>query len=228
VPAYVEHDLLMATVHKTPTAGGPLLERGDAMAALHGAHSEARAGHGTLMLVAGEAGSGKTALLRAFCAHVRSSSRTLEGMCDPLSAPRPLGPFVDIAAEVGGALAELVQQGARPHDLLAAIRSEVQIPTVLVLEDVHWADGATLDVLRILGRRIKTVPALIIASYRDDLERTNPLRIVLGELATVPGVSRIKLEPLSASAVAELAEGMTSTRRSCTGGPLAIRSTSTR
>ena len=79
--------------------------------------------------------------------------------------------------------------------------------TILVLEDMHWADEATLDVLRLLARRIDTVPALVVVTYRDDeLERTHPLRIVLGELGAIPSVERLSVEPLSRVAVGDLAE----------------------
>src|SRR5205823_5400136 len=77
----------------------------------------------------------------------------------------------------------------------------------LVFDDLHWADEATLDVLTLVGRRIDAVPALVLAAYRDDeLDRAHPFRIVLGELATARGVSRLTVEPLSQTAVAELAE----------------------
>jgi DNA-binding CsgD family transcriptional regulator/tetratricopeptide (TPR) repeat protein len=177
-----------------------LLEREDALAALQGAYSEAKAGAGRLMLVAGEAGVGKTALVRAFCDQARRSGRILEGACDPFFTPRPLGPFADmsLATDLAGA-----------RELYDTIREELASAlTVVVLEDMHWADEATLDVVRMLARRIESVRGLIVATYRDDeLDRVHPWRIVLGELATAPGIARVRLEPLSATAVARLAEG---------------------
>ncbi|HEX2703121.1 MAG TPA: hypothetical protein VHM72_06790, partial [Solirubrobacteraceae bacterium] len=91
---------------------------------------------------------------------------------------------------------------------MALVRElRTQAPTIFVLEDVHWADEATLDVLRLLARRVATVPALILASYRDDeLDRGHPLRVVLGELASSQTVVRVKLAALSRAAVARLAE----------------------
>src|SRR5205823_10252520 len=84
---------------------------------------------------------------------------------------------------------------------------QARAPTVFVLEDAHWADEATLDVLRLLARRLETVPALIVASYRDDeLDRSHPLRIMMGELATSHTIERMKLAALSPDAVAQLAE----------------------
>jgi DNA-binding CsgD family transcriptional regulator len=165
--------------------------------------------HGRLGLVAGEAGVGKTALLRRLREEHRDGPRFLWGGCEALFTPRPLGPLLDIAELTGGELAEVVATEAKPHDVVGALIRELgsRAPTVLVLEDLHWADEATLDVLRLLARRIATVPALALATYRDDeLDRGHPLRIVLGELGRGEEVSRLKLAPLSSVAVAKLAE----------------------
>jgi DNA-binding CsgD family transcriptional regulator/tetratricopeptide (TPR) repeat protein len=165
--------------------------------------------HGRLVLVGGEAGVGKTALLRRFCDEHHHSARILSGTCDALFTPRPLGPLLDVAAITGGQLEEVVESGARPHEVAAALMRELgtRTLTILVLEDLHSADEATLDVVRLLARRVEAVPALVLASYRDDeLDRTHPLRIVLGELATSQGVGRLKIAPLSQAAVAKLAE----------------------
>jgi DNA-binding CsgD family transcriptional regulator/tetratricopeptide (TPR) repeat protein len=164
---------------------------------------------GRVVLVAGEAGVGKTVLLRRFFDECRGGARLLWGACDALFTPRPLGPFLDIAESTGGELGELVETGARPHEVMAALMRELRTrtPTVLVLEDVHSADEATLDVLRLLAHRVEAVPALVLASYRDEeLNRTHPLRVVLGELTMGEVISRMKLAPLSAAAVAKLAE----------------------
>lgn len=147
---------------------------------------------GALVLVAGEAGIGKTALLRAFCAG--ADARVLQGACDPLHTPRPLGPLLDILGEEPG-----------PSDAFAALAGELRrrAPSVVVIEDLHWADEATLDLVRLLGRRVETLPALVVATYRDDeLDRAHPLRFAL---AALPRVTRLRLEPLSAAAVGELA-----------------------
>jgi DNA-binding CsgD family transcriptional regulator len=135
--------------------------------------------------------------------------RILSGGCDPLFTPRPLGPLLVVAESAGGELEQVVERGVLPHEVVAALARELRArgPTVFVLEDVHWADEATLDVLRLLARRVDSVPALVVASYRDDeLSRTHPLRIVLGELATNQAVRRLKLGALSPAAVARLAE----------------------
>lgn len=180
-----------------------LSELGESLAAV------LRTSKGRLVFVGGEAGVGKTALLRLFCDQHHTTARALWGACDPLFTPRPLGPFLDIAQITGGELEEVVQSDARPHDVAAALMRDLraQSPTILVLEDVHWADEATLDVLRLLGRRVETVPALVFASYRDDeLDLAHPLRIVLGELATGGAIGRLKIASLSPEAVATLAQ----------------------
>jgi DNA-binding CsgD family transcriptional regulator/tetratricopeptide (TPR) repeat protein len=187
-----------------------LLEREGELAALDDCLETVRHGsQGCVVLVSGEAGAGKTALVRRFAEECDRSVRVLWGGCDPLFTPSPLGPLYVIAESVGGELEEVVERGVLPHEVVAALARELQAgaPTALVLEDLHWGDEATLDVLRLLARRIDTVPALIVASYRDDeLAREHPLRIVVGELATNQAVSRLRLTPLSPAAVAQLAE----------------------
>src|SRR3954468_22219430 len=137
---------------------------------------------GQMVVLGGEAGVGKTAIVRAFGERQRSAV-VLAGACEALFTPRPLGPLVDIAAEVGGELAEVTERGASASDVLAALGRAIREASVVVLEDLHWADEATLDVVHLLGRRVARMPALVIATYRDDeLERDHPLRIVLGDL----------------------------------------------
>jgi DNA-binding CsgD family transcriptional regulator len=187
-----------------------LLERDDQLSTLDGSLQVVKqTSQGHVVLVSGEAGVGKTSLVRAFCETSGRSARILWGTCDPLFTPRPLGPLLFLAEEVGGDLARVVAgRGAMPHEVVAALVRDLpaQAATVFVLEDVHWSDEATLDVLRLLSRRVQTVPILVIASYRDDeLPRAHPLRIVVGELAPSDVVARVKLAPLSSAAVAQLA-----------------------
>ncbi|HZT16324.1 MAG TPA: AAA family ATPase [Gaiellaceae bacterium] len=168
-----------------------------------------RTARGHLVLLGGEAGVGKTTVVRRFREGHESEVRVLWGSCDPLFTPRPLGPMLAIADDVGGELRTAVEAGAMPHELTAALAHELaaQPGTVLVLEDAHWADEATLDVLRLLARRIEAVPALVVVSYRDsEIDPKHPLRIVLGELATSGLASRLTIAPLSKDAVATLAE----------------------
>jgi len=201
----VRHDAPVTT----SSTSSELLERARELSML-GECLEAvqRSSRGRVLLIGGEAGVGKTALLRRFRDDC-PGARFLWGACDALFTPRPLGPFVDIAESTGGELEELVETGARPYEVAAALMRELRTrsPTVLVLEDVHGADEATLDVLRLLARRVEALPALVLASYRDDaLDRGHPFRVALGELATGEATGRMKVAPLSAAAVAKLAE----------------------
>jgi DNA-binding CsgD family transcriptional regulator/tetratricopeptide (TPR) repeat protein len=191
------------------TAGG-LLERERQLSLLvDRLEAVGQSSRGHLVLLGGEAGVGKTVLIREFCDEHASARTILRGACEPLFAPRPLGALLDVAREAGDELSALVERGAAPYEVVAALTEELRgaRPSVFVLEDAHWADEATLDILRLLARRVETVPALVVASYRDDeLEVTHPLRIVLGELATSGAVTRLKLSALSPAAVAELAD----------------------
>ncbi|HEY7271531.1 MAG TPA: LuxR C-terminal-related transcriptional regulator [Actinoplanes sp.] len=186
-----------------------LLERSYHLSVLHDAASTTAAERqGVLVLLGGEAGGGKTALLRHFAGACAPAGRVLWGSCDPLFTPRPLGPFLDIAQDVGGELGELVAAGAKPYAIAAALVRAAQAAhgTIIVLEDLHWADEATLDVLSLLGRRITAIPALVVATYRDDeLDRTHPLRRLLGELRSTTSIRRLTADPLSPDAVAALA-----------------------
>jgi DNA-binding CsgD family transcriptional regulator/tetratricopeptide (TPR) repeat protein len=167
---------------------------------------------GRVVLVRGEAGIGKTALLRTFCASIPRSVRVLWAACDPLFTPRPLGPLLDIARAVGGELRAQLERGAKPHDVAAALMAELEAPapTVLVLEDVHWADEATLDVVRLVSQRVRTLPVLVVVTYRDEqIHRAHPLQMVLGEMAGAAPVRRVELRGLSRDAVATLARGST-------------------
>ena len=199
----------MAGAQATDTARGVLLERDELLTALDAALSNAAAGEGRLVLVAGEAGVGKTALARAFGARVDGAARVFWGACDALVTPRPLGPFVDVAEELGGELADAIERGAAPHQVAAALLDSARSgsPTVVVLEDLHWADEATLDAVRLLARRADRARLLVIATYRnDELTRSHALRLLVGDLATGNAVERLAVSPLSLESVAELAE----------------------
>ena len=193
---------------KTGESGG-LVERSGELSTL-GAWLRAvrETGHGHFGLVAGEAGVGKTTLLRRLSEDAGKDTRKIWGACDSLFTPQPLGPLLDIAAATGGELAEVVGDAAKPYAIATALLRDLvgPVPTLLVIEDLHWADEASLDVLRVVARRIGTVPALVLASYREDaLDRHHPLRVVLGELVTAEHVARLTVPPLSAGAVAQLA-----------------------
>jgi DNA-binding CsgD family transcriptional regulator len=197
-------------VENAPIPGkDELLERAAQAAAIDDHLAAVRQGEGgRLVLVAGEAGIGKSALMRAFAA-AHPSLRIVAGACDALHTPRPLGPFLDVADETGGELAAVLRTGAAPGEVVAALLRTLRRDGVvaLVLEDLHWADEATLDALRLLARRVEAAGVLVLCTYRsDELDRTHPLRVALGELPR-SSVHRISLAPLSEDGVAALAGG---------------------
>ena len=198
----MHHEWIVSAVERAAI----LLEREHELALLTDRLDEVRAhGQGRIVLASGEAGSGKTSLLARFALDV--AEETLRGACDPLFTPRPLGPLFDVAQEVDG-LDELIRGAVGAHDVAAvvALHFHRHPGSVFVLEDLHWADEATLDVVKLLARRIEAVPALVVLSYRDDeLDMRHPLRLVLGDLAPLAAASRVRLRALSPAAVEELA-----------------------
>jgi DNA-binding CsgD family transcriptional regulator/tetratricopeptide (TPR) repeat protein len=180
-----------------------LLERSEQLAALRAAFAQVRAGSGgRVILLAGEAGSGKTALLRGFCASAAGPALVRWAGCEPLFTPRPLGLFHDLGLVTSGA--------AKPYDIAAGLLNLLGSgqPAIIVLEDLHWADEASLDVIRLLASRLRPIAALLVLTYRDDqLGRSHPLRAMLGELPKGGLVNRVTVGPLSAGAVATLASG---------------------
>lgn len=179
-----------------------LVERDSASHTLRQLLQAAR-NQGHVALVAGEAGVGKTSLLRALAG---THDAVWWGACDALQTPHPLAPLLDIVRETGtrfaGALA-----GPRPalfEAVLDALRAAAT-PVLMVIEDAHWADDATLDLLKFLGRRIERTRALLVVTFRDDeLPAAHPLRQVIGELPPA-AVTRIELARLSPAGVATLA-----------------------
>jgi DNA-binding CsgD family transcriptional regulator/tetratricopeptide (TPR) repeat protein len=185
-----------------------LLERQSELQTLSTAVERASTGRGSAVLVLGEAGIGKTSLVHAFLAAAAGRARVLAGACEDLLTPRALGPLRDAArSAAGGPLAAALSPRADPDLVFAAVADELASPpspAVLVIEDAHWADGATLDVLRYLGPRVQRLPAVMVMTYRDDaLARDHPLRGVLGVLASTAAI-RLRLPRLTQDAVVEL------------------------
>ena len=135
----------------------PLLERAAFLASLAQDAGEARAGDGRLVLLSGEAGVGKTALLEQLEAELPDAEWAWSA-CDGLFTPRPLGPLFDLADRLGGELRTAVTAGADRDALFATLLRQLAAGPrlrIVVVEDVHWADEATLDLLRFLGRRLR-------------------------------------------------------------------------
>jgi DNA-binding CsgD family transcriptional regulator len=164
-------------------------------------------GGGCIALVSGEAGIGKTSLLQQFSRQQRSA-RVLWGACDALFTPRPLAPLHDIARQTKGALLAALDSGASREKVFTAALDEFEhgAAALVVFEDVHWADEATLDLLKFLGRRIQRTKSLLAMTYRDDeVGSQHPLRFVIGDFPRA-NTRRALLSPLSQPAVEQLAK----------------------
>jgi DNA-binding CsgD family transcriptional regulator/tetratricopeptide (TPR) repeat protein len=157
-------------------------------------------------VVRGEAGIGKTSVVKVFCDESQKDAHVLWGGCDDLLTPQPLGPIWDMTFEEPD-LENLLLEDSRGkvfravHELLArSLR-----PTVMVIEDVHWADESTVDLIRYAGRRIDQTHGLLILTFRDDVVvDSHPIQIALGDLPQRV-VEQIRLEPLTETTVAQLA-----------------------
>ena len=186
-----------------------LWERGTALDELDELlHSSASGGR--IALVAGEAGIGKSSLVTEFARRSRENARVLWGGCDRLVTPRALGPVHDIARATGGELAGQLAAGAKQEDIFAAFLDVLADPPqrlgpVVVVEDAHWADEATLDWLSFLGRRLGRFSTLLVITYRDDeVGAEHPLRRLLAALpASV--ARRVPVTSLSENCVLEQA-----------------------
>ncbi|MEQ1786164.1 MAG: AAA family ATPase [Acidimicrobiales bacterium] len=181
-----------------------LLERDEQVAAILDGYLQVDRG-GQLVVISGEAGTGKSALVQALIDEHLDAPRVLVGRCDDLFAPQPLGPVADIARANPGPLADALASGD-PSSVFGAFLAEVATPphpSVVVLEDLQWADEATLDLLCFVARRLAEVPCLVLVTHRDDLAPEHPTRRALGSLSG-SNVRRVHLPPLSVGAVTRL------------------------
>ncbi|MCU1396173.1 MAG: transcriptional regulator, LuxR family [Ilumatobacteraceae bacterium] len=185
-----------------------LLERDRELAALDELLRTVAVSGGRVVLIRGEAGIGKSTLVNAFVAAHASDARFAVGFSDDMVAARPLGPFWDFARQEPS-LAAGLDSGDRFAMLTACmdLLSRTTLPTVFVIEDTHWADEATLDAIRFLGRRIGRTSGLLLVTYRDgEVDFDHPLRAVIGELPPA-NLVRMHLDPLSSDAVASMLAG---------------------
>jgi DNA-binding NarL/FixJ family response regulator/tetratricopeptide (TPR) repeat protein len=185
-----------------------LLEREQELETLERALATARTSGGRIVLVRGGAGIGKTALIREFVTRHEGEATVLVGACDDLTTPQPLGPFWDMSRHEP-TISRSLHDSDRPG-LLNAILDLLDRslrPTVIVVEDTQWADEATLDALRSLGRRIADTRGVLILTYRDGaVDFDHPLRAVIGEFPSQHLV-RISLKGLSPDAVESMSQG---------------------
>jgi DNA-binding CsgD family transcriptional regulator/tetratricopeptide (TPR) repeat protein len=185
-----------------------LLERDRQLSTAAGYLADAAGGRGRLLFVAGEAGVGKTAFATRLAADAVTAARVAVGRCDGSATPPPLGPLAEMLPALP---AGLWPPGADRQEvftaLIAALRDPARAqPYLLVVEDAHWADEATLDLVRHLARRVHDCRALVVVTYRpEDATAGHPLRVLLGDAATCSGTRRLDLSPLSLAAVRDLA-----------------------
>lgn len=193
-----------------------LLERDAPSALINDTFKRVCASEGAIVLVSGESGIGKTSFVTDFTGSQRSFARIIWGACDPLFTPRPLGPIYDIALRDFPHLLDLLNSGADWFAIAVALQKiliEGPAPTIVVFEDIHWADEATLDLIKYLGRRVQQAKTLLILTYRDDeVNGKHTLRSVLGNLPTHHTI-RLHLDPLSQKAVEAIARKMNRSSR---------------
>lgn len=181
-------------------------ERERELGVLEARADEARKGCGGFVMVSGESGVGKTSFVETFLRRRSDDVRVLWGVCDPLSTPRPLGPVHDLADHFGEGTRQLLRNSDHPYEVFTAVFEELRTqPSVLVIDDLHWADQAVVDLLRFVLRRVRRTHSLVIGTVRDDeIGISHPMRSLLGDVARSTSATAVALPPLSLQAVTEL------------------------
>ncbi|HEY9218091.1 MAG TPA: AAA family ATPase, partial [Phenylobacterium sp.] len=190
-------------------ASAELLEREAPRARLEAALADARSGRGRIVSLEGEAGIGKTALVLHFVETHRDGARVHMGGCEHLSTPEPMGPLRDIARESSGRFAVSPSGRLATYEALLRLLIGGRGPALLVLEDLHWADDGTLDLLRFLGRRIRSASVMVLVTFRNDEPDSRARLASLWSDMPRDARERIELQPLSKAAVAQMVRGHT-------------------
>ncbi len=186
-----------------------LLEREKYLEELERTFNLLSEGRGFVVLISGEAGIGKTSLVETFLNKIEGKANILWGACDALFTPRPLGPLYDIAVQLKNGLLNLLKNQSSRTEIFQKLLEDIQNtkqPNCLIMEDIHWADESTLDLIKFLGRRTNQLNSIFIITYRDDeLGPEHPLRLVLGDILS-KNLIRLKLPPLTEKTVNDLAD----------------------
>ncbi|MGZ3922524.1 MAG: helix-turn-helix transcriptional regulator [Flavisolibacter sp.] len=186
-----------------------LIEREEPLRLLRASFQKVREGEGHCVFISGDAGIGKTSVVKSFVAEVKTKCRVYQGSCDALFTPRPLAPVYDVMMQ----LQEDVQFGKEAFDDRNLLFSRLffqlknlERTSLIIFEDIHWADEATLDFIKFLARRITQIPCLFILSFRDaDVNTKQALTNLFGQL-NADTFTRLRLLPLSIQAVERMAE----------------------
>jgi predicted ATPase/DNA-binding CsgD family transcriptional regulator len=186
-----------------------LVERDGFLTMLRSHFEDVNEGEGRCVFVSGEAGIGKTSLIKAFCNEVKSKCNIYQGICDALFTPRPLAPLYDVLLQLGRSIPESNIDATNRTAFFTNFYQELNNRTevnLVVFEDIHWADEATLDFIKFFARRISQLKCLFILTYRDtEIHSSHPLRTIMGQL-NPDSFTRIELQPLSKQAVGKMAE----------------------
>lgn len=186
-----------------------LVERDAHIEALNSLLDRVSSGTGCIALVCGEAGIGKTSLIQQFADQQRKAARVLWGGCEVLFTPHPLAPLYDVARQAGGEFSAAIAAAGNRGAIFNVTIDQLMrgpSPTILIFDDVHWADETTLDLIKFLGRRVQRLGVMLIISFRDDeLGTQHPLRSVIGDLPP-RSVYRLQVPALTETAVAALAQ----------------------
>jgi len=185
-----------------------LLERDDALQVLQALATASATQRGQLAVISGEAGIGKSSLVAGLAATIRTDAVVAWGFCDDLFTPRELGPFHDMAEQLGTEVSAALSCPSPPAALFPAILRAINaLPdgSLLIIEDMHWADTASLDLLKFIARRLIPLRVMLVLTYRpDETVQPHPLASLLGDLPSSI-TTRLPLSPLSRQAVDRLA-----------------------
>ncbi|WP_293905160.1 AAA family ATPase [Phenylobacterium sp.] len=185
-----------------------LLEREEPLSRLESAFRAAARGRGRVVSIEGEAGIGKTSMVYAFAAAHQAQASVHIGGCEHLTTPEPLGPLRDVARESQGRFTLSATSHLASFESLLRLLTDPRGAAVLVIEDLHWADDLTLDLLRYLARRIRTARVLVVVTSRNDEGGSQGRLAALWADMPRDAHERIELPALSLDAVSTLAQAL--------------------